>query len=522
MGLEKSRARNYLAGVSTGQMRMVVQAVIGLWLVPFTLRYLGREQYAIFSLTMSVLMWLGLLDFGITAGLRVLAARLTGRPDQTELNRLASSAFFAQCAVVLAVLAVGGVIGVGFANFFAIRPELQHEAMWVFLLTVLGAALSVGSQTFSALLIAHQQVHVDNLIGLLLVVIRTVLTVVLLRWGWGLYSLAVAHVAARIVTAIYAVARVYRVIPGLQIRYRLASWDALKSTASLGVWFTLGSITAIFIDSVGSTVTAKVVSIEMVTTLALTSRLYDLVGGLVFVVTDTARPMLGQMLGLNKLEEALQAYRRLFALSTGLAVVCGLAVWAGNCAFVNRWVGAVNYGGPALDFVLVLNLIMHMWIMPSNAVLSANLELRPQTLARLVEIALNLGLAILGGLWFGLVGVLLATFLAGLLTSMWYLPYLTARMFHRPFWQFVWEDAAPIAKFATLLCPVALLARVLAQALTGYAGAFVGGALTGAVGLVLLWFFICDEALRARYSPRLLYEQKLVPGFRSLAASLIP
>jgi len=520
MTQEKPRFKNYLAGVSTGQMRMVVQTVVGLWLVPFTLHYLDREKYAIFSLTLSVFTWLGLLDFGITAGLRVQAARLTGQPDKEAMSRLASSAFFAQCAVVVAVLAVGGVIGAGFAHFFAVRPELRQEATWVFLLTVLGAAMSVGSQTFSALLIAHQQVHVDNLIGLLLVLIRTVLTVVLLKWGWGLYSLAVAHVAARGVTAVFAVVRTYRTIPGLQIRYRLASWGVLKGTANLGVWFTLGSVAAIFIGSLDSAVTAKVVSLEMVTTLALTSRLYDPVGGLVFVITETARPMLGQMLGQNKMVEALAAYRRLFAMSTGLAVVFSLAVWAGNCAFVNRWVGAANYGGLTLDLVVALNLIMHMWVMPSRAVLSANLELRPQCLARLFEGALNLGLSIVFGLWLGVVGVMLATLLAGLLCSMWYLPYLTARMFNRPFLKFIWEDVAPIAQLLMLLCPLALLARVLAQSLTGYAGAFVGCALTGGAGLVLLWFIVCDEALRAQYSPRWIYEQKLVPRFRSLVANL--
>ncbi len=520
MAQEKTRFRNYLAGVSTGQMRMVVQAVIGLWLVPFTLRYLDREQYAIFSLSLSVLTWLGLLDLGITAGLRVQAARLTGAPDKGDLNRLASSAFFAQCAVVLAVVVVGSLIGVGSAHFFAIRPELRQEALGVFLLTVLGAAMSVGTQTFSALLIAHQQVHVDNLIGLLLVVIRTVLTVVLLQFGWGLYSLAVAHVAARGVTAILAVVRTYRVIPGLRIRYGLASWEALKSSVDLGVWFTLGGVAGIVISSLDSIVTATVVSVEMVTTLALTSRMYELVGGLVSVVTDTARPMLGQMLGQNKLEEALKVYRRLFAMSTALAVVFGMAVWAGNCAFVSRWVGTVNYGGLTVDLVLALNLILHMWVLPSRAVLSANLELRQQTLTRLLEGALNLGLSVLFGMWFGLIGVLVATLLAGLLSSMWYLPYLTARMFKRPFLKFVWEDAAPIVQLLVLLFPVALLARVLAQGLTGYVGAFVGGTLTGGVGVVLLWFVVCDESLRARYSPRWLYEQKIVPGFRSLIANL--
>jgi O-antigen/teichoic acid export membrane protein len=519
MAAGQTRLRSYLTGLGTGYIRMFVQVLVGLWLVPFTLHYLDRERYAIFSLTLSVLGWLGLLDLGITGGLRIQAARLTGRPNPDELNRLASSAFFTQLLVVLAVLLVGTGIGIGFPHFFKVAPDLQHEAKYVFLIAALGAGLSVGCQTFSALLIAHQQVHVDNLIGLLMIVVRTVLTVVLLKMGWGLYSLAVAHVTARLVTSVLAVIRTYQVIPGLRIRYSLASWESLRGIANLGVWFTLGSLAGISIESLDSVVTGKVVAVATVTTLALTSRLYDFVGSLVYVITETARPMLGQMLGLQKMNEALKAYRHLFAISTGSAVVMAMAVWAGNAAFVTRWTGAVNYGGLAVDVALALNLILHMWVMPNRAILSANLAVRPQTLARLFEGALNLALSIFFGKLWGLFGILVATFVTGLFSSMWILPYLTARMFGRPFLKFLWDDAMPILVLFVLLSPVAYLARYFATNVAGYFGAFIGGTLTTLAGIGLLWWVVFDESLRARFPLRALAEHRFVTSMRAWIGS---
>mgnify|MGYP000120850952 CR=1 FL=1 len=85
------RARNYLAGLSTGYLVAVVSILVGLWLTPFTLRYLDRQQYAIFTLASDILLWLGLLDLGITAGMNVQVAQLTGKPDQEKMNRLAST-----------------------------------------------------------------------------------------------------------------------------------------------------------------------------------------------------------------------------------------------------------------------------------------------------------------------------------------------------------------------------------------------------------------------------------------------
>src|SRR5438094_886350 len=83
----KSRAYNYLAGISTGTVRMLIHVMVGVCLTPFTLRFLDREEYAIFGLTLEILTWLTLLDVGISAGLRIQAARLTGKPDPEKFNR---------------------------------------------------------------------------------------------------------------------------------------------------------------------------------------------------------------------------------------------------------------------------------------------------------------------------------------------------------------------------------------------------------------------------------------------------
>src|SRR5690348_611591 len=95
----RSRANAYLAGISTGSARMLIQVLVGLFLTPFILKFLDREQYAIFGLTLELLTWLTLLDIGVAAGLKMQAARLSGKPDPDRLNRMVSTAFFSQNAI---------------------------------------------------------------------------------------------------------------------------------------------------------------------------------------------------------------------------------------------------------------------------------------------------------------------------------------------------------------------------------------------------------------------------------------
>ena len=495
-----SRTRNYVKGLTSGYAATIATIVVGLWLTPFTLRFLDREEYAVFALASDLLMWLGLLDLGITAGLNAQAAQLSGRPDQEKLNRLASTAFYTQNVIVAVVVIVGGAMAIGFPRFFPVRPELHQTTTFLMAMLVLGSSIGFSTKTFSALLVANQQVHIDNILKLLLLIIRTVLTVILLELGWRLYSLAAASLAATVITSLFAVLRTYRLLPGLRIRRHLASWEVLKSMGSLGVWFSIGGLAGIVITSLDRVVVAKLISVESVTTLSLTGRMYVLSRTFLDQITNTARPMLGQLLGQNNLDAAFRAYNQMFILSTGLAIIATASVWAANGAFVTRWVGARNYGGWLLDLAFAVNLLANSWVLPNRAALAAGLYKVPQhALSRVAAAALCLPLSILLGLKFGLVGIVAATALAELSVSCWYLPLLTARMFGRGFSALLGDDMRPLAATMFLMIPAACGGRFLAECLGGgYLGVAISGGSTLAAGIAFLWLFAFSRDLRAR------------------------
>ncbi len=497
---QASRTGNYLKGLATGYVATFATILVGLWLTPFTLGFLDREEYAIFALASDLLMWLGLLDIGITAGLSVQAAQISGRPVADRLNRLASTAFFSQNVIVLALLAVGGAMAAGLPHFFAVRHDLHRPASALMGLLVVGSALGFSTKTFSALLVANQQVHIDNLIRLALVVIRTVLTVLLLKLGWGLYSLACANLVATTVTSFLAILRTFRLLPGLRIRRELASWAVLKSLGGLGIWFSVGGIAGIVISSLDRVVAAKLISVESVTTLSLTGRMYVLSRTFLDQITNTARPMLGQLLGQNKLAAAARVYNQMFLLSTGLAMVITASVWAGNSAFVTSWVGENNYGGWLLDLAFALNLLANSWVLPNRATLAAGLFKVPQhALSRITAAVVSFPLSIALGLQFGLVGIAASTALAELLVSCWYLPLLTSQLFQRKFFEFLRESVQPLAVAGFLIVPVAWGARLFGDFVGGgFVGAALSGCSTFALGMMFLWLLAFNEELKSR------------------------
>ncbi len=247
-------------------------------------QYGAREGY--------FMQWLFLFDLGTTAGLRTQVAQLTGRPDAERLNRLASTAFFAQLVLALCVLVAGAAVSTLFPSLLGVRPDLHEEATAVVALLALGASLSLGARTFSVLLTAHQQIHIDNLIQLAMLVVRAALIVLLLAAGWKLYALAVAGLIVIIMGALLAVVRCRVTLPGLAIRFDWASWDTLRSgIGNHALWFGVLNLAAFVVYNMDRAVAARVVSFESVTTWTLTGQVYSLaaVSGIKWVSGGIAR-----------------------------------------------------------------------------------------------------------------------------------------------------------------------------------------------------------------------------------------
>jgi O-antigen/teichoic acid export membrane protein len=396
------------------------------------------------------------------------------------------------------VAAVGAALAILFPDLFELRKDLRDDATRLVLLMVVAAALQVGTQTFSALLIGHQKMHVDNCIKLGLLVLRTVLTVWFLEAGLGLLALGYAHLVAVAITCALSALRAFRLPGDIEIRVRHFSLAILKETGGTGLWFSLGGLAGILIMSVDKIVAAKVVSVEVVTTLALTGRLYLLAWTFVQQITNAARPQLAQIIGEGRKDHALAKYHQLAYVSTSFAIVAAFSVWAANSTFVQWWVGIPNYGGGSLDAFLALALVLHSWILPNRAVLTAGITSVPQSsICRVVEGLLNLILSIGLGLAFGLVGIVAATVLAGALSSAWFLPRLTARFFDVSTCPLVRASARPLLKLAAAAFVLAVPMHQLSLHVGGFAGAVLGGGMTALGGLVLIWFVLPAQDRKA-------------------------
>ncbi len=490
------RRSRFVATVASAYGLITASILVNLWLTPFVLRFISREEYAVFVLALDVIVWLGFLDLGMTTGLGVRLARLRGNDESDEMSKLASSAFVSQFAFGIFVVVIGIPAARWFPVFFGVPDASSADAVFLVLAVVVGTGLSMPAQTYSAILVGGQRGAIDNIVRFGSLTTRVGLTVVLLLWGHGLRSLGYAHLAATLVSTLLLVFASRRVAPQIRVRPTLASLSSFRKLWELGVWLSIGNLATIAIRGLDRAIAGRIVSLESVAILELTGRVYQPGITATGHFVTAAKPLLGEAAGTGDRASVFSIYRRLLLSTVSVTILLATALWAVNGAFVKWWVGGANYGGATLDLFLAANMVLFFVIRSHKNLLTVSLVAKPTARIRVTEAVLNLSLSILLGYRYGITGIAAATTIAALTTSAWMIPHRAAKELRVPFAGWARRLALPLVVPTLLGCGAGMVARATAESIGGLSGAIVGGGIVLTVGAPLFWFLALDGEIR--------------------------
>lgn len=396
---------------------MLIINIVGLVLTPFVLKYLTKEEFALFYIAGDLLMWLGLAQLGVSSSYNSRAAQLFGQKNEEDLKYLTSSAWGLQIVSSILILLAGIVLSFFVNSFFDVKDN-AHQTQTFFLILVIASAAQVMSQVFSALLVSSKLINIDNRIRIVSVIPKIVFTVLFLLAGWKLVGLALANMIASITPIIISIYYVSKKFP--QIPIKLKYWTR-KHTGELlmnGIWFTIGGVAGILVSGLDRIVIAKVVSLEIVASFLITQKLYFLADKVLGQVFNVTRPYMGQLYGSGSYQRMYTLYKFFKRLSIFIAVLSAALIFLINDIFVKIWVGSELFAGQTVSFFIAINFILQFVLLPNRVILATTMHrLSWQNLLRVIEGVLNLTLSIVLGKIYGIPGVILGSIFSSLIIS---------------------------------------------------------------------------------------------------------
>jgi O-antigen/teichoic acid export membrane protein len=180
-------------------LMLMSNAIIYFLLIRFYLRCFGWDRNGVWVLIGGLFRYRMVLGLGLNSAINRRIPMYLAKDDEEGIRKVVSTAlfFFSIMALVLVVLTI--VLSVKIGDWFSIPPELVHEASVLTLVVGLGFAASTPLQLTTAVLSGMQRYDMVSIVTIIVLTLRTILTVILLLRGYGLVTLGLIYGISEIV-----------------------------------------------------------------------------------------------------------------------------------------------------------------------------------------------------------------------------------------------------------------------------------------------------------------------------------
>jgi O-antigen/teichoic acid export membrane protein len=225
--------------VSTRYLAYLVDAVLGLVMLPFNLAHLGMAAYGLWAFTTSLTVYFSMLDLGYGGSLVRFVAQYRARRDARSLNEVLST-----LSVVYTVIAAVTYLGVVLIalNLDAITRLTPAEAAtcrMLLLIVGVNVALRFVFGIYGGVIVGFQRYHLNNLTSIATSLVVSVANVVVLLMGYGVVELVAATTAVRVLALLVYRMNAYRVFPSLSVDWRQFRIERLREISGFSVFMLL-------------------------------------------------------------------------------------------------------------------------------------------------------------------------------------------------------------------------------------------------------------------------------------------
>jgi O-antigen/teichoic acid export membrane protein len=403
-------ARTLLAGTLSKYALLAASIGTGIFLMPFTVRHLGKPQYGLWMLVASLTSYFSLLDLGYGSGLvrHIVAADTRG--DVRRVNEIAST-----FVCIYAVIGVAACIVTSGLMMFVVPhfPHLTDADIRTarIVLALMGIRIAVGfpMTVFGAITNARHGFVLNNSIALVMVILNAVVTYGVLASGGGLVTLVAATTAAAMTGYIAYAWSAHHVFPGLSLRIAHFSRAHWREVTSFSVYMFVIGMAAQVTFNLDNVIVGAVLGTSAVAVYTVAVRLSEYQRHL----CDQFSGMLYTVAVGFGTEGRIDRLRNVLIEGTRLAVVLVVGVTICLVGFsgplITRWMGPGFSGSVAPFVVLAIVGVLMVGHATQQSILLATGHHRRVTAIWIGEAAANLVLSLILVRRFGALGVAAGT-----------------------------------------------------------------------------------------------------------------
>jgi O-antigen/teichoic acid export membrane protein len=410
---EVSRAHLYARNIFANWFGYGANLLVLFFMSPFVVHTLGDVDYGVWSLMVSLTGYLGLAELGTRSGVGRFINYYLGKKDFEGVNAIISTGTVIFLAVGAVILLVAATLAIAMPWIFPkIPPPLIPTARIIVLVIALNVWLGFLSAPFRQLLQAHERFELTNGVDLLVLLVRTVATILALLSGYRLITLALIQLASSLLGQASVQVLGRRVFPELNLRWSLVSKARFRELFAFSLWAFVSGAAHRLLYSADSLVIAILLGPKWITYYAVGGMLLYKARDLVIQGAMVFSPKMLKDCARQDWPALQEDFRRGSRLSMGIGILLLIGMIAFGKEFIVLWMGSRFVVSYTILLILASSSLVENVVIMAGPVYAGVKKLHISALLVLAQGLVNLALTLfLVGVWgMGIQGVAWGTF----------------------------------------------------------------------------------------------------------------
>lgn len=391
----------------------VVVIVTSLMLTPYLISVLGDKDYGLWILILSVLGWFNVIDLGFPTAVQRQITMALERGDSKRVNIV-----FATSLVLFGGLgilsAIGMLILAAFPSIFGVNTETESIfslALIIFAFKVLWDFLMNAFHGFFAGLLRFD---IDANISSLNAILKALLVYILIP-ELDIWGAIIATLAADIVSNFLKIIYTRKIYKPLKFNFSYVSIEEIKALFSFSKHVVASGIAQTLNSKVDPILVSRLFDLQSVAFYSVASRLSAHVQSLASSVTGVFGPVYTKMVARG--EDLGVMFTKTTSINLFVASSLFLPLYVLGELFIKLWVGEKFTTAIYITYFFILVALCRTFASSVVSILFAQANHKLVSVVNLIGALTNIGLSIILGLNFGLVGVAAGTALGFLLSD---------------------------------------------------------------------------------------------------------
>ncbi len=410
---------------------LVLAVLQGIVLVPMYLRHIPLGLYGGWLATGNILMWIDLVDPGLSDIVRQRIAVAYGRKDAPAIAAvLGTGVFLSVLMSLLTLLALPAASAV--TRFVRVSGPDALVLTHSFEIGVVGTAFTLASYGVAAAILGLQLSVTAGVVYTVATLAGISTTVVLLLLGVGLPSIPLGMLLRSFVMFAGNGGRLaFWCAKHLSVRPKVSRAE-IRAVLGLSV-FTFGSrLGSTLIDRMDAVLTTRYLGPSYTVILVLTNRAFESARSAIVAVPTAFMGGISHLVGEGHRAHAADVVDRLVRSSSWFAAVALSSVLALNGVFVGLLVGGRFDGGVSVTAARALSASLTVFSAVLTRVIYSLGGIQQSSGASLLEAGIKLPLQLFLVRRIGLIGMPVAATVGSLLVTGWYFPSVAAKLLGEP------------------------------------------------------------------------------------------